>query len=1006
MMNWDFSHLNPTKAVGFRWMYGSTPMSDLNVIYTSWIVYFVSILAIRWYMAERTRIDRSHKVLVFYNGSMITCKVNTILTLVPAYADYPHDVVLVTRPKYFWKNAATSFQVIQFVAAIALTAYQMSLCPQSNCVLLSASINVTMIYMVVKYYDTKESSVATTREHYKRRNNVFIAGSGVSGLYAAIVLSKIGLSVHIADTDENINNNNELLLFSPRSLQLLAQLDLLGPITQRGIRHWKFEIYQTKGQGSNAVIMEPQSIRLWDNESTEFTYSISCQRSIVIEIFKDYLEKEGIQIDEKQEIIHIEERNQKLLSDAELSLYYQYRPLPMIHQPDEKILKSIHLKHRETKEVNVWKSQAIIGADGQMSFIRQKLGLSLVNYKQQQYTRAFYTLHIDIASTNFPGVRQISTICKNKDILYIIGHQTHLYITFEHKPSWTKLSIDEEIPLHIATRHVKCVMDPYNIEFRKVRSYYRWNGNNISSCEEYNVDTSCFLIGSAAQSMNPPGLFDINTNIEQVQNLCWKLALSLQHSASPKLLETFEPEVRIKTEESMHASAVFTNLIGDYYKELTNNLNASHSRDLAYQLQRFKSCFVGNTPFTANILNNGSNSDGILLPDDTGSTPSFEFMGPPRLSNNFAPSVMAGFLAPNAKLKPYTLFQLLFTSSSSSQQTIKPTTTLTNLPSTIKSIEEIKNVSLTVTTKDLKNSRRRRSNSVTTNNLSSIWSSIPLFQKNSSSSNSSSGNKKRSNNNSPTTTSSSTATSATALISPDRWKSIKPNHLQLLDRIQSFNKNSCTFTILIFCGSITETQERTRNFVKLLESPASFIHRYERAHSNRDTNNRNSTVSLNSPTAESFYQGGRQSLDQPRRDSFESFVDQSRFSTSTMSSSSTYNHHAVSNALFSVLFISSSTRSEAVKYLNNTPPATVHSTFPSGLTQVFLDHDGQCYKAYNIGKQNEVIVIRPDGYIGTRAPILKEEEGFEHVSLYFDSFLRPPVDMNTAAAVVAAGYDC
>ncbi|GAA5798628.1 hypothetical protein HPULCUR_004033 [Helicostylum pulchrum] len=531
--------------------------------------------------------------------------------------------------------------------------------------------------------------------------------------------------------------------------------------------------------------------------------------------------------------------------------------------------------------------------------------------------------------------------------------------------------------------------------------------NNSSSCEEYNVDTSCFLIGSAAQSMNPPGLFDINTSIEQVQNLCWKLALSLQHSASPKLLETFEPEVRIKTDEAMHASATFTNLIGDYYKESTNNLNASHSRDLAYQLQRFKSCFVGNTPFTANILNNDSNGDDIL-PDDTSSTPSFEFMGP-HLSNNGVfppPFVTAGFLAPNAKLKPYTLFQLLLISSSSQQQTIKPTLT----PSTIKSIEEIKNVSLT---KDLKN-RRTRSNSVTTiNNLSSIWSSIPLFQKSSSSSNSGA-NKKRFNNNNnnniTATTSTSTATPSTALISPDRWKSIKPNHLQLLDRIQSFNKNSCTFTILIFCGSITETQERTRNFVKLLESPMSFIHRYERAHSNRDTNNRNSTVSLNSPTAESFYQssgGGRQSLDQPRRDSFESFVDPSRFSTSTMSSSSTYNHHpAVSNALFSVLFISSSARSEAVKYFNNTPPATVHSTFPSGLTQVFLDHDGQCYKAYNVGKQSEVIVIRPDGYIGTRAPIVKEEEGFERVSMYFDSFLRPPVDMNTAAAVVAAGYDC
>lgn len=47
----------------------------------------------------------------------------------------------------------------------------MSLCPQSNSVLLSASINVTLVYMVVKFYDSSEKTVATTREHYKRRNS-------------------------------------------------------------------------------------------------------------------------------------------------------------------------------------------------------------------------------------------------------------------------------------------------------------------------------------------------------------------------------------------------------------------------------------------------------------------------------------------------------------------------------------------------------------------------------------------------------------------------------------------------------------------------------------------------------------------------------------------------------------------------------------------------------------------------------------------------------------------
>lgn len=56
------------------------------------------------------------------------------------------------------------------------------------------------------------------------------------------------------------------------------------------------------------------------------------------------------------------------------------------------------------------------------------------------------------------------------------GHQTRLYITFEHKPNWTKLSIDDEIPVALAIRHIKAMMEPFQIEFGKVISYDRWNG--------------------------------------------------------------------------------------------------------------------------------------------------------------------------------------------------------------------------------------------------------------------------------------------------------------------------------------------------------------------------------------------------------------------------------------------------------------------------------------------------------------------------------------------------
>jgi hypothetical protein len=178
----------------------------------------------------------------------------------------------------------------------------------------------------------------------------------------------------------------------------------LTAITQNGIRHWKFDLYHNKGYGSQALTVEQQSIRVWENDTTEYNYCLTCEKSIVIDILTDYLEKKaGIQIDELQELIQIEEKEKKKtsrdgnLSSAELALYYQYRPLPPISSfdnddNDKPAIKSIHLKHKETEEVKMWKSQAIIGADGQTSFVRQKLGIIFYTYTNIKTPRYSYLL--------------------------------------------------------------------------------------------------------------------------------------------------------------------------------------------------------------------------------------------------------------------------------------------------------------------------------------------------------------------------------------------------------------------------------------------------------------------------------------------------------------------------------------------------------------------------------------------------------------------------------------
>ncbi len=69
-----------------------------------------------------------------------------------------------------------------------------------------------------------------------------------------------------------------------------------------------------------------------------------------------------------------------------------------------------------------------------------------------------------------------------------------------------------------------------------------------------------FLVGDAAQQMPPTGGFGVNTGLQGVHNLAWKLAAVLKGHAGPRLLESYESERRPvairNTERSLSNSRV------------------------------------------------------------------------------------------------------------------------------------------------------------------------------------------------------------------------------------------------------------------------------------------------------------------------------------------------------------------------------------------------------------------------------------------------------------------
>ncbi|KAG0176904.1 hypothetical protein DFQ28_003390 [Apophysomyces sp. BC1034] len=758
----------------------------------------------------------------------------------------------------------------------------------------------------------------------KNESDVLIVGAGPTGLYAALALTRMGISVHIVDKATSSGKKNPALLWSPRALQLLQTFDLASGLCQQGVRHWRFETFTNRGHGNSATSVDRQKFRVWENDATEFNWSLSCECDRVCQGLVSALEKHNVKVHYSQQVIDLE--------DIDMDPRAAYPD----HSPQH-TRTTIH--DLDTGQVTYWKSRIVIGADGTGSFVRQKL-----------------------------------------------GHRNKLYILFEHKPSWSRLTIDDDVPLSMAQRHIKSVLEPYQIEFGNVHAYYRWSADE-RACEEYSVGRRYFLVGSAAQYATPPGLLTAGLGLEQVQNLCWKLFLHLKHRASPLLLDTYDDEAKSKLEALAAASRIFVQTFSPNDTQPVG-LNSTYTRELQYQLKRNKRCFVGETPYHTNLIN--LNASIVSFSSSIDTVVDAQTLLQQQI-NSWRGTV--GSLAQNAKLKPYTVFQLLMLQTQPKTEQTPPKTSQ-------------------------KSRRPWRPRSHSASSLSAGWSLAlvgPILQ-NMTRRASASGRHQR-----------KCSTSSQESSSQEGWREIKPNHHQLLDRINA-DGSPVTFTILVFCGSLAdENFQRLRLLKHHLDGSHSFLNRYEttlqtpesltnhprqaKPHQKRAslisdatstrslsfssastaTSHRSSTTSTSSLSGKSIrfslfsnYSPWRTSLDEESKEK----VDDDRDD----------NH-----PLFSFVYITSSTKADVSALLASTPPSVIHATFPFGLNKFYLDHDQQSHTAYDI-RSPTVVVVRPDGYIGARVRIREDE--LVKLDHYFDSFLRPPADMTSAAAVVAADFDC
>ncbi|KAJ7662087.1 FAD binding domain-containing protein [Mycena polygramma] len=340
--------------------------------------------------------------------------------------------------------------------------------------------------------------------------SVLIAGAGPSGLILALVLLKNGVSVRIIDKELKHRNGSRGSGIMPRTLELYDILGILPDIQKAG-QHLPSVARYGSGQ------TEPtETFRLsdWVKPSPDIPHpnSLSLSQDRHEEILRDHLRNFSCSVE----------------LGCELRGFEQFPDNVIAH-----IVKSdSDGKQLEERTRFDW----LIGTDGAHSVVRKQLGFSFLGETPAEPPIALGDIvveegvrlgqwHMWNAPPKFIALR--SSDATSKVFMFF-------YTGRSGESAERTITRDEFIEdFYEATGRRDIKFGPATW-----LSNYRPNMRMVDQMRDGRV----FIAGDAAHCHSPTGGQGLNSSVQDVANLGWKLALVHKGFASPALLDTYSEE--------------------------------------------------------------------------------------------------------------------------------------------------------------------------------------------------------------------------------------------------------------------------------------------------------------------------------------------------------------------------------------------------------------------------------------------------------------------------------
>jgi 2-polyprenyl-6-methoxyphenol hydroxylase-like FAD-dependent oxidoreductase len=364
---------------------------------------------------------------------------------------------------------------------------------------------------------------------------ILIVGAGPTGLAAAMELSRFGIPVRIIDKQREVAPTSRAIGVQARTLELLEQRGLAEEMMQLGNPSQGGNVY---GAGKRVLRTDFSLI------ASRYACLLFIPQTETERILRESLQKHGVTVERGVALVGLAQETPSHASPVTATLRHENGWLEQVQAP--------------------W----LIGADGAHSMVRTTLDLPFEGKTlEDHYALADLHLDGDLGETDF----HIFSSEYGFMGLFPLGSGRFRLIA-SYPPSQVEAgtgpSLEELRVIYKQRSHV-----PAHLRELSWSSWFRINSRMVARVKIGHL----LLGGDAAHIHSPAGAQGMNTGIQDMINLCWKLALTLQGKASPNLLDTYEQERVPVMRSVLFRTEGVTTLIGSenpFLRNLFNQLGA------------------------------------------------------------------------------------------------------------------------------------------------------------------------------------------------------------------------------------------------------------------------------------------------------------------------------------------------------------------------------------------------------------------------------------------------